>query len=310
MKFTSPYTVAELAEWLGRKYIGIDQKITGLNEIHVVEPGDITFVDHPKYYSKSLNSRASVIIINSEEESCPAGKALIISEDPFSDFIKIIRYHHPFVASSVAISPTAIIGNDSVIQPNVFIGDHVKIGKGCIIHSNVTIYPYTEIGNNVIIHSSSVIGADGYYFQKKNGRFRKFESGGRVVIHDDVEIGASCTIDRGVTSDTTIGEGSKLDNLVQIGHDTVIGKNCLIGSQCAIAGVTKIEDDVMIWARVVINKDLVVGKGAVLLATSGIDKNIPAGKTYFGNPAQPVITAWREIAALRQLPKLLKFLKK
>jgi UDP-3-O-[3-hydroxymyristoyl] glucosamine N-acyltransferase len=308
MKFEQPYTVSELASWLGRKCIGLNQKITGLNEIHVVEEGDITFVDHPKYYDKSLNSRASVVIIN-QEVPCPEGKSLIISDDPFSDFIKIIRHHRPFVASNAAISPNAEIGEGTVIQPNVFIGDHVKIGKNCIIHSNVSIYPHTVIGNNVVIHSSAVIGADGYYFQKKNGVYRKFESGGRVVIKDDVEIGSSCTIDRGVTGDTTIGNGCKLDNLIQIGHDTCIGNNCLIGSQCAIAGVTTIEDDVILWARVVVNKDVVVGKGAVILATSGIDKSIPPGGTYFGSPVQPVMTAWREMAAIRQLPDILKKLK-
>ncbi len=229
---------------------------------------------------------------------------------PFSDFIRIIRYHRPFVASNATISPNAEIGENTIIQPNVFIGDHVKIGKNCIIHANVSIYPYTEIGDNTIIHSSAVIGADGYYFQKKNGKFRKFESCGRVFIKNDVEIGAACTIDRGVTKETTIGNGCKLDNMVQIGHDTVIGDNCLIGSQCAIAGVTKIEDDVILWARVVVNKDLVIGKGAVILATSGIDKNIPSGETYFGSPAQPVMAAWRELAAIRQLPNLLKKLEK
>ena len=308
MRFEKPYTVSELASWLERKFIGLDQEVTGLNEIHVVEKGDITFVDHPKYYDKALNSKASIVIIN-KEVPCPEGKSLIISDDPFADFVKIIRHHRPFVASNTDISPTAEIGKGTVIQPNVFIGDHVKIGENCIIHANVSIYPHTVIGNNVVIQSSAVIGGDGYYFQKKNGAYRKFESCGRVIIKDDVEIGAACTIDRGVTGDTTIGNGCKFDNLVQVGHDTIIGNNCLIGSQCAIAGVTTIEDDVIIWARVVVNKDVVVGKGAVILATSGIDKNIPAGGTYFGSPVQPVMTAWREMAAIRQLPELLKKIK-
>jgi UDP-3-O-[3-hydroxymyristoyl] glucosamine N-acyltransferase len=308
MKFEKPYTVSELASWLGRKYTGPNQNIAGLNEIHLVENGDVTFVDHPKYYDKSLNSNASVVIIN-QEVACPEGKSLIISEDPFSDFVKIIRHHRPFVAANAAVSPSAEIGEGTVIQPNVFIGDHVKIGKNCIIHANVSIYPYTVIGDNVIIHSSAVIGGDGYYFQKKNGAYRKFESCGRVVIKDNVEIGAACAIDRGVTGDTTIGSGCKFDNQVQVGHDTIIGNNCLIGSQCAIAGVTKIEDDVILWARIVVNKDLVVGKGAVILATSGIDKDVPAGGTYFGSPVRPVMTAWRELAAIRQLPDILKKLK-
>ena len=309
MKFEQPYTVSELATWLGRKHVGLDQKITGLNEIHVVEEGDVTFVDHSKYYDKALNSKASVIIIN-QEVAYPEGKSLIVSEDPFADFVRLIRHHRPFVAAQSAVSPNAEIGEGSVIQPNTFIGDHVKIGKNCIIHSNVSIYPHTVIGDNVVIHSSAVIGADGFYFQKKNGAYRKFESGGRVVIKDDVEIGVACAIDRGVTGDTTIGNGCKLDNQIQIGHDTCIGNNCLIGSQCAIAGVVTIEDDVILWARVVVNKDVVVGKGVVILATSGIDKSLPEAGTYFGSPAQPVMTAWREMAAIRQLPEMLKKMKK
>lgn len=305
MKFENPYTVSELALWLGRDYAGADQQITGINEIHMVEPGDITFVDHPKYYDKALHSKATIILINKDVE-VPTGKSLIISEDPFADFVRIIRKHRPFVPATATVSPNAQIGEGTVIQPNVFIGDHVKIGKNCIIHANVSIYPFTEIGDNVIIHSSAVIGGDAYYFQRKDGIFRKFETCGRVVIGNHVEVGAACTIDSGVTGDTFIGDGCKFDNLVQVGHDTVIGKNCLIGSQCAIAGVTKIEDDVILWARVAVNKDLVVGKGAVLLATSAVDKDVPAGATYFGAPAQPVRQTWKEMAAVRQLPELLQ----
>ncbi|MDR0364030.1 MAG: UDP-3-O-(3-hydroxymyristoyl)glucosamine N-acyltransferase [Bacteroidales bacterium] len=305
MKFEKSYTVSSLASLLGREHVGPDQQIIGLNEIHMVEPGDITFVDHPKYYDKALNSKATIILINKEVEP-PQGKSLIISDDPFADFVKIIRKHRPFIPATSAISPHAEIGEDTIIQPNVFIGDHVKIGKNCIIHANVSIHPYTEIGDNVIIHSSSVIGGDAYYFQKKNGRYRKFETAGRTIIRNDVEIGAACTIDCGVTGDTFIDDGCKFDNHVQVGHDTFIGKNCLIGSQCAIAGVTKIEDDVILWARVAVNKDIVVGKGTVILATSALDKSVPSGGTYFGSPAQPVMLAWREIAAMRQLPDLLQ----
>lgn len=305
MKFETPYTVSILAALLEREYIGPDQEITGLNEIHMVEPGDITFVDHVKYYDKALNSKATIILINKEVDP-PQGKSLIISEDPFADFVKIIRKHRTFIPTTAAVSLNAEIGENTVIQPNVFIADHVKIGKNCIIHANVSIYPYTEIGDNVIIHSSSVIGGDAYYFQKKDGKYRKFETAGRTIIRNDVEIGAACTIDCGVTGDTFVDDGCKFDNHVQVGHDTFIGKNCLIGSQCAIAGVTKIEDDVILWARSAVNKDLVVGKGAVLLATSAVDKDVPAGATYFGSPAQPAKQAWREMAAIRQLPELMK----
>ena len=185
-------------------------------------------------------------------------------------------------------------------------GNHVKIGKNCIIHSNVSINDYTLIGDNVVIHANSVLGADAYYFQRKPEGYRKLESCGRVVIEDNVEIGALCSIDRGVSGDTTIGRGTKFDNHVQVGHDTQIGANCLIGAHTAIAGVTRIEDDVIIWAKVAVNKDLVIGKGAIILATSAIDKSLPGGITYFGSPAIEARKKWKELVMLRKLPEMYK----
>lgn len=291
-----------------RYYGGDDFIISGINEIHMVEKGDITFVDHPKYYSQALNSAATTIIINKEVE-CPEGKALIISDDPLQAYLTIVKKLRPFEAAQAQISPSASIGEGTQIQPGAFIGNHVKVGKNCLIHANVSIYDFSEIGDDVIIHSGSVIGADAFYFQKRKEGFVKMESCGRVIIEDKVELGACCTIDKGVSGDTIIGADTKMDNHCQIGHDTHIGKHCLIGAFAAIAGVTVIEDDVMIWARVAINKDLVIGKGATILATSAVGNNLEGGKTYFGAPAIEAGLAWREIAAVRQLPNLLKKLK-
>lgn len=303
MKFQEPYTLAELAALLGASFDGDPSfPVTGLNEIHMVEPGDVTFVDHPKYYAKALNSAATTIIINKQVER-PQGKALIFHEKPFDAFISIIKKHRPFVPATAMVSDTATIGEGTVIQPGVFIGHHVSIGRNCIIHANVTIYDHCVIGDDTIVHSGSVIGADAYYFQRRPEGYRKFESCGRVIIGNNVEIGALCTIDRGVTSDTTIGDGTKMDNHCQVGHDTVIGRNCLIGAFAAIAGVTSIEDDVVLWGRVSVNKDLVIGKGAVVLATSGVDKSIEGGKTYYGVPAEEARKKWREIAILRRLAR-------
>ncbi|GAB1403824.1 MAG: UDP-3-O-(3-hydroxymyristoyl)glucosamine N-acyltransferase [Lentimicrobiaceae bacterium] len=305
MKINPPLALATIASMIGAEYDGIaDFKITGLNEIHMVEPGDITFVDHPKYYSKALNSKATTIIIN-QKVDCPEGKALIFHDDPFAAFNLLINKFRPFAPSASAISPSAIIGEGTTIQPNSFIGNHVVIGKNCIIHSNVSIYDHAHIGDNVIIHSGSVIGGDAYYFQRKPEGYRKFNTCGRVVIEDDVEIGALCAIDSGVTGDTFIGRGTKFDNHVQVGHDTTIGRNCLIGSHCAIAGVTRIEDDVILWGKVAINKDIVIGKGAVLLATSAVDKSLAGGKVYFGIPADEARKKWKELAALRRLPAII-----
>ncbi len=304
MKFPSPITLEEVAGFIDASFWGPPSfPVSGINEIHMVSTGDITFVDHPKYYSKALASKASVIIINQKVE-CPEGKALLFHDDPFAAYTSLVRRFRPFEISHSAISATAIIGEGTVIQPGAFVGNHVQIGKNCIIHANVSINDYTLIGDNVVIHANSVLGADAYYFQRKPEGYRKLESCGRVVIHDNVEIGALCSIDRGVSGDTTIGKGTKFDNHVQVGHDTQIGANCLIGAHTAIAGVTRIEDDVIIWAKVAVNKDLVIGKGAIILATSAIDKSLPGGITYFGSPAIEARQKWKELVMLRKLPGL------
>lgn len=309
MNFPRPYSLQEIASLLNARFDGDpDFEITGINEIHMVAAGDLTFVDHPKYYDKALNSRATTIIINKEVER-PEGKALIISDDPFRDYVWLAKHFRPFESSHTSVSPSAQIGEGTVLQPGAFIGNHVKIGKNCLIHSNVSIYDHTVIGDNVIIHANSVIGADAYYFQKKPAGYRKMESCGRVVIRDHVEIGALCSIDKGVSGDTIIDEGTKFDNHVQVGHDTYIGKHCLIGAHCAIAGVTRIEDEVILWGRVSVNKDIVVGKGAVLLATSAIDKSIEGGITYFGSPAEEARKKWREMVYIKRLPELFEKLK-
>lgn len=307
MKFNKALTLAEIAEFVGAdKFIGSPEFIiTGINEIHMVEEGDLTFVDHPKYYSKALNSKATTIIINKEVDF-PEGKGIIISDDPFKAYLMLVNKYRPFEPASTMISLSAEIGEGTVIQPGAFIGNNVKIGKNCIIHSNVSLYDFTEIGNDVIIHSGAVIGGDAYYFQKRKDGFVKFESCGKVIIADKVEVGALCAIDRGVSGSTFIDEDTKLDNFCQVGHDTQIGKHCLIGSHAAIAGVTKIEDDVIIWGRVAINKDLVIGKGAIVLATSAVDKSLAPGGTYFGVPAEPAGKIWREKAALRALPEYMR----
>ncbi|HLO91684.1 MAG: LpxD N-terminal domain-containing protein [Chloroflexota bacterium] len=282
----------------------LNLEVTGLNEIHMVRKGDLTFVDHPKYYSKAVNSNATYIIINKLVE-CPEDKVLILHDDPFAAYVSLVRKFRPFEPSYTSVSSSAKIGEGTIIQPHAFVGNNVVIGKNCIIHANSCIYDHTVIGDNVIVHSGSILGADAYYFQRKPEGYRKFESCGRVVISDNVEIGALCTVDRGVSGDTFIGKGTKFDDHVHIGHDSYIGNNCLIGAQCAIAGVTRIEDDVILWARVVVNKDLVIGKGAIVLATSGVDKSIAGGKTYFGVPVEEARKKWRELAALRMLPSVL-----
>ncbi len=308
MKFEIGYSLQQIEEIIAVNVTVIapaNHKVLGINEIHNVESGDITFVDHPKYYEKALHSAATTIIIN-KEVPCPEGKALIISDDPFRDYNKIISFFRKFSPATNAISPSAKIGINTIIQPGAFVGENVVIGDNCLIHSNVSIYDHTIIGNNVIIHANCVIGADAYYFKKRPTHWDKMISCGRVIIEDCVELGALCTVDKGVSADTVIGFGTKFDNHAHVGHDTKIGKNCLIGANTMIAGVTVIKDECLIWANVSINKDIVIAKGTTILATSAIDKNThPDGKVYFGIPALEAPKKWRELAAARMLPSII-----
>jgi len=307
MKFEKGIPVTWLAEFVGAKLVGnTEQLATGINEIHKVTTGDISFVDFEKYYDKCLNSAATVIIIN-KEVACPAGKTLLVIQDPFSAYVKIVKHFHPFEPSNKAISDTAIIGEDTIIQPNVFIGNHVRIGKNCLIHPNVTIYDDTIIGDNVIIHSGAVLGADAFYFKRRKERdvqYDKLESCGRVIIHDSVEIGACCTIDKGVSGDTIIGHGTKFDNHVHIGHGAVIGKNCLFAAQVGIGGKAIIEDEVILWGQVGVSKDLVIGKGAIVYAQSGVPSSIEGGKVYFGSPVEEARMKMKELNWIKRIPEI------
>jgi UDP-3-O-[3-hydroxymyristoyl] glucosamine N-acyltransferase len=309
VKFPTTFTLKQISEIIDVDYVGDAAfPVFGMNEIHVVEEGDIVFVDHPKYYDKALASKATIILINKKVD-CPEGKALLISMDPFSDFNKLSNYFRPFVTAKKSIADSATIGEGTVIQPNVFIGNNVKIGKNCRIHSNVAIYDNCIIGNNVTIHAGSVLGADAFYYKNRPEGFDKLISGGRVVLEDDVDLGALCTIDRGVTGDTTIGKGTKLDNQVHVGHDTVIGKKCLIASQTGIAGCVIIEDEVTLWGQVGTNSGITIGKKAVIMGQTGVTKSVIGGKSYFGTPIEESREKLKQLAYVKKIPGIIEQLK-
>ena len=310
MTFNFPQTLKDIAEIIQCEYVGSpDFAVLGMNEIHVVKPGDIVFVDHPKYYAKALESQATVVLINKEVE-CPKGKALLVSDDPFRDFNALTNHFNPFIAARAVISDSAVIGKHTVIQPNVFVGNNVQIGEDCLIHSNVCIYDNTIIGNKVTIHSGTVLGADAFYYKSRPEGFDKLVSGGNVIIKDDVDLGALCTIDRGVTASTIIGKGTKLDNQVHIGHDTVIGERCLIASQVGVAGCVLIEDFVTIWGQVGITSGVTIGEKAVISAQSGVSKSLPGHKSYFGTPADDFRKKYKELASIRLIPDIIEKLDK
>ena len=307
MQFPSPVAVQWLSEFLGAELIGDKNgQATGINELHKVEKGDVVFVDHPKYYDTCLQSNATFIIINKAVE-VPPGKALLVVEQPFEAYLKIVRYFRPFQPASKMISDTAIIGEGTYLYPNVFVGHYVTIGKNCFIHPNVTILDHCVIGDNVIIQAGTVIGSDAFYYNTKKDRavwYRKMESCGRVVIEDHVEIGAGCTIDRGVSHDTRIGAGTKMDNMIHIGHDTVLGKNCLIAAQVGIAGVVTLKDGVTLWGQVGVSKTLTIGENAVIYGQSGVGSDVEGGKTYLGSPILEAKEKSRELVWVKRIPEL------
>lgn len=307
MKFDNPVPVTTIAQLIGAELTGnLQGMVTGINEIHKVEMGDLVFVDHPKYYEKCIHSAASFIIINKQTE-VPEGKALLVVADPFEAYLKIVNFYRPFSPSMKLISDTAVFGEETVIMPGAYIGNHVIIGSNCIIHPNVVIMDYCQIGNDVIIQAGTVIGSDAFYYNKKTNRdiyYKRMNSCGRVLIGNGVEIGANCTIDRGVSHDTIIGAGTRLDNLIHIGHDTVVGKNCLFAAQVAIAGVTTIEDNVTLWGQVGVNKTLTIGKDAVVYAQSGVKDSIAGGKVYFGSPVEEAKEKMKEFVWVKRIPQL------
>jgi UDP-3-O-[3-hydroxymyristoyl] glucosamine N-acyltransferase len=309
MKFPSPVSLTWLSEFLGATLIGDEQaSATGINEIHKVEKGDLVFVDHPKYYATCLRSDASFIIINQVVE-CPPGKALLVVDEPFEAYLKIVKHFRPFEKQEQLVSAGAQIGKTSFIYPGAFIGHHVQIGEGCLIHPNVTILDHCIIGNRVVIQAGAVIGSDAFYYNTKKDRevwYKKMLSCGRVLIEDDVEIGASCTIDRGVTGDTIIGKGSRLDNMVHIGHDTVLGRNCLLAAQVGIAGAVDVGDGVILWGQVGVSKTLRINDQVTVLAQSGVGRDLEKGKVYFGTPCEEASVKKRELVWVKRIPELWK----
>lgn len=307
MKLVQPITVAELAALIHADIVGnASAKVTHLSEIHKVVSGSLMFVDNEKYYTRAIFSPATAIIIDKEVE-CPKDKALLIVERPFDAYNQLALHFSPFQHLTQPISDSAKIGENTIIEPGAIVGNHVTIGDNCWIRANTVLLDHTKIGNNVIIHANCSIGNDAFYMSKRpDGTYRRWHSIGRVVIEDDVEIGAGCTIDRGVSGDTVVGEGTKIDNLVHLGHGVVIGKHCLIAAQVGIAGKTIVQDKVTIFGQVGIAARLVIGEGAKIWAQSGINKSIPGDKDYFGTPVGEAGAKLREFAAMRQLPEVVK----
>jgi UDP-3-O-[3-hydroxymyristoyl] glucosamine N-acyltransferase len=306
MKFSTPIPIADIAAMIDATILGDATSVAaGLNEINKVEHGDITFVDVKKYFDKSLNSKATFIILN-ENVDCPEGKTLLLHPNPFEAYNFLANYFRPFQAQLQPVATTARIAESAIIEPNVVIGQHVTIGENAHIQANTVIGEYVTIGNNVIIQPNCSIGTDAFYYKKDAEGYHQWRSIGRVILEDNVSIGAGTTIAKGVSGDTIVGEGTKIDCQCHVGHGVVIGKQCLFAAQVGIGGKTIIGDNVVLYGQVGIAQRLKIGSNVVVLAKSGISKDLETGKTYFGYPASEVRESYKELAALRQLPDLLK----
>lgn len=303
MNFDQPIAVKDIAAIYNLKIIGNPETLAiGINEIHKVRPGDITFVDVEKYYRKSLESPATIIIIN-KEVMPPEGKVLLVCNDPFDIYDSIVRANRPFNPLHDQFGDDLRKGEGTIIEHGVHIGHHVSIGQRCYIQAGAYIGDYTTIGNDTEIQAGAIIGTDAFYFKKKDGQYIKWRSGGKVIIGSNVVIGAGCTINRGVSGETIIGDGTKMDCLIHVGHGAVIGKNCLIAAQAGIAGKTIIGDNCVIYGQAGITQNLVIGDNVTIYAQSGVLRDLESDKTYFGSPAEEAREKFREMHTLRNIAR-------
>ena len=318
MKFLQPIPVRQIAAKINAEILGDSSaNVLGINEIHNVKEGDLTFSDVKKYFDKALKSSATFIILNEKIDLLPEGKTVLVHPQPFEAYDQIVREQRPFSPLSQEIADSAAIHPSVIFEPNVIVGNHVRIGLGSYIQANAILHDFTVIGKHCTIGAGAIIGTDAFYFKRNTvdaneisrnpnsfgKEYKKWRSGGRVVLEDYVDIGAGSTINKGVSSDTLIGTGTKIDCQVHIGHDAKIGKHCLIAAQVGISGNTIIEDEVVIYGQVGIAQNITIGKKAVILAKSGVSKDLAGNKTYFGSPAQEAKDTFRELALLRILRK-------
>ena len=322
--------VSEIARLVEGRLVGRgDVLIRDVAKIEEAQEGTLTFLANPRY-SKFLHiTNASAVLVGHDVNKAPL--TLIQVDDPSLAFLKILRVFHPPVPSlDKRIHPTVIVGDRSVIgqnpaigplcvigkgfrigrnvqiHPQVTIGDRVRIGDDVLIHANVSIREGVIIGNRVVIQNGTVIGSDGFGFVPKGSGYEKVPQVGTVVIEDDVEIGAGCTVDRATLGETRIGRGSKLDNLIQVAHNVVIGENTVIAAQAGISGSTKIGKGVMIGGQAGFAGHIEVGDKARVGARAGVTKSVKDGEVVSGYPARPHREELRIEAHIRRIPAVIK----
>ena len=301
MKLPESVSAKTIASILSLPEPTTDLSIKGLSEIHRAEKGELTFIDHPRYYTYVNRSEATFFLINTRLEA-PADKVLIYSDDPFRDYNRLVRKYFP--SPIIHQNEVGQVGAGTIISEGAVIGKNVHIGSNCFIHPNVVIHDHCKIHDRVTIAANTTIGSNAFYYQRQKTGIEPLYSIGGVEIFNDVDIGPNCTVNRGVSSITTIKNGTKIDSHVHIGHGAVIGQSCIIAGQTSIAGKAILEDNVTIWGIVGIVSGVRIGENAVIQASSLVTKSLPGNETYFGNPAGPEKVRKKELVMLRKLPAI------
>lgn len=326
--------VSDIAGLVGAKVEGnADLEVTGIGKIEEAREGDITFLANPKYVKYFENTRASAVIVSEDFKPTRGDVTLLRAKDPYVAFVFTLKTLipppaplAPGVNPTAWISPTATLGKDvavgalacildgarvgdgAKISHGAIVGENAEIGENTLLYPNVTVYQGCKIGKNVIVHSGTVIGSDGFGFApKSDGTFEKIPQLGIVVIEDDVEIGSNCSVDRATLGETRVCKGAKLDNLVQIAHNVVIGEHTVMAAQSGVAGSTKVGKHCMIGGQVGVSGHLEIADHTSIGAQSGVSKSVKEqGKVIFGYPAKEIREAKRIEAAMRMLPKLIE----
>ncbi len=309
--------------------------ISGLNSLSEAVAGEVSFLGNPRYAPQLKTTRATAVLISQDLADLPEGKALIRVANPTLAFSAAIKFFAPpsrpvamgvhptaVIAASVRIDPArvsvgphaviedeAVIGDGSTIHAGAYVGFSAKLGDNCVIHANAVIKEHCVLGHRVIIHSGAVIGSDGFGYELVNGRHQKIEQLGIVQVDDDVEIGSCTSVDRARFGRTHIGAGTKIDNLVQIGHNVVTGQNCILVSQTGISGSTRLGDYVVMGGQVGVAGHLDIGNQVTFLAKSGVTKNIQEPGAYTGYPAKPLIEGRKMLTYPARVPELLQRVK-